>query len=155
MTGFQEAGVAGRFMIMTVLKDGAAKRVVRGDVDTAFVRKDAGFNLPVGEAGAEGERNVLVHRLEGLEDKGVTHRGGLNAVGEGGVDEVDEEGRSKEGDIGVVGVIRGEEVRSAGEGIGASKKFSRDMNHFEVKIRKVNEPMFLAAVERLGLMEIG
>ena len=60
-----------------------------------------------------------MHRLEGLEDEGVTRRGGFNAVGECGVDKVYKEGRGKEGDIGVIGVVSGEEVGSAGEGVGA------------------------------------
>ena len=44
---FQEAGVAGRFMIVAVFENGMAKGVVGGDIDTAFVGKDAGFDLPV------------------------------------------------------------------------------------------------------------
>ena len=51
-------------------------------------------------------------------------------MGEGGVDEVDEKGRGKQGDVGVVRVIGGEEVRSAGEGIGTSKEFPGDVDHF-------------------------
>ena len=50
-------------------------------------------------------------------------------MGEGGVDEIDKEGGRKEGDIGVVGIIRGEEVGSAGEGVGSSKKFAGNMDH--------------------------
>ena len=46
--------------------------VVGGDIDAAFISEDAGFNLPVSQPGAERKRDVLVHRLEGLEDKGVT-----------------------------------------------------------------------------------
>ena len=65
-----------------------------------------------------------------MENEGVTRRGRFDAVGESGVDEVDKEGRREEGDVGVVRVIRGEEVRSAGEGIGTSKEFTGDMDHF-------------------------
>ena len=83
---FQEARVAGRFMIMAALEDGAAKGVVCRDVDTAFVGKDAGVDLPVCQPGTEGERNVLMHGLEGLKDEGVARRGGFNAMREGGVD---------------------------------------------------------------------
>ena len=78
-------------MIVAALEDGTAEGVVRGDIDTSFVSEDAGFDLPVGEAGAEGERDILVHGLESLEDEGVACRGGLNAVGEGGVDKIDKE----------------------------------------------------------------
>ena len=44
----QEARVTGGLVIMAALEDGTAEGVVRGDIDTAFVREDAGFNLPVG-----------------------------------------------------------------------------------------------------------
>ena len=44
---FQEAGMPGRFMIMAACENGAAKGIVRGDVDTAFVGEDASFNLPI------------------------------------------------------------------------------------------------------------
>ena len=56
---------------MTTLEDGMAEGIVRGDIDTSFVSEDAGFNLPVGEAGTERERDILVHGLECLEDEGV------------------------------------------------------------------------------------
>ena len=146
--------MTGRFVIMAPFQDGASERVVRRDINTAFIRKDAGFNLPVSESGSKGKRNVLVHRLESLEDEGVTCRSRFNAVGEGGVDEVNEKGGWKEGDISVVGVIRREKVRAAGEGIWPGQEFSGDMDHFEVKVCEVNKPACLAAVERLGLAEI-
>ena len=50
-------------------------------------------------------------------------------MGEGGVNEIDKEGWWKEGDVSVVGIICGEEVRLAGEGIGSSKKFAGNMDH--------------------------
>ena len=154
LASFQEAGMTGRFVIVAAFEDGTAKRVVRGDVDTAFVRKDAGVNLPVSQPGTEGEQDVFVHGLKSLEDKGVARRCGFDTVGEGGVDKVHEEGWREEGDIGVVGVIRREEVGSAGEGVGPSKEFARDMDHFEVEIGKVDQPARLSAVKRLGLAEI-
>ena len=80
---------------MAALEDGATEGVVCRDVDAAFVHKNAGFDLPVSQARTEGKRNVLVHGLEGLENKGVTRRGRFNVVGEGGVDEVDKEGRDR------------------------------------------------------------
>ena len=154
LTCFQETGVSGRCMIMTACEDGAAKGVVHRDIDTSFVSEDTCFDLPVSESGSKGKRNVLVHRLESLEDEGVTCRSRFNAVGEGGVDEVNEKGGWKEGDISVVGVIRREKVRAAGEGIWPGQEFSGDMDHFEVKVCEVNKPACLAAVERLGLAEI-
>ena len=69
---FQEAGMAGRFMIMAALENGVAKGVVHRDVDTAFVGEDAGFGLPICQPGTEGERNVFMHGLEGLKNEGVT-----------------------------------------------------------------------------------
>ena len=75
-------------------------------------------------------------------------------MGEGSVNEVDKKGWRKEGDIGVVGIIHGEEVGSAGEGVGSSKKFARNMDHFQVEVREVDKPARLTAVEHLGLVEI-
>ena len=74
---------------------------------------------------------------------------------EGGVNQVDKEGWRQEGDVSVVGVVRGEEVGPVGEGIGTSKKFTRDMDHLQVEVGKVDEPACLAAVERLGLAKVG
>ena len=150
LSSFQEAGMSGRFMIMAPLKNGAAKGIIRGNIDTVFIGEDAGFDLPVSQPGMEGERDILMHGLEGLENEGITCGGRFDAVREGGVDEVDEQGRREEGDVGVVRVIHGEEVGPAGEGIGAGEKLSGDMDHFQV-----DEPMRLVAVERLGLAKIG
>ena len=80
LAGFQETGVAGRFMIMAALENGTAKGVICGDVDTAFTGKDACFDLPVGEPGMEGKRNVLMHGLESLKDERVTCGRGFNAM---------------------------------------------------------------------------
>ena len=111
--------MTGRLVIMASFQNGAAERIICRHVDATFVCEDAGFDLPVGKARAKGERNVLVHRLESLEDEGVTCRGRFDAVGEGGVDEVNEKGGWKEGDVGVVGVICREKVGATGEGIGS------------------------------------
>ena len=70
LASFQVAGMTGGFVIMATLEDGTVEGVVCRDVDTTPVSKDAGFNLPVSEPGTKGKRNVLVHRLEGLEDEG-------------------------------------------------------------------------------------
>ena len=105
LASFQEAGVAGGFVIVTALEDGAAEGVVCGDIDTTFISEDTSFNLPVSEARTEGERDVLVHGLESLEDEGVAGGGGFNAVGEGSVDKIDKERQRQEGNIGVIGII--------------------------------------------------
>jgi len=67
--------------------------VIVRDVDSAFVDKDSSFVLPVREAGVEGEGNGTIHGLEGLEYEGVISRGGLDAIGEGGVDNADKKRR--------------------------------------------------------------
>ena len=43
----------------------------------------------------------------------------------------------------------------AGKGIRSREEFSGDMDHFKVKVGKVNKPTHLAAVKRLGLSEVG
>ena len=82
---FQEAGVAGRVMVMALLENSTAKRVVRGDIDMTLVSEDASFDLPVGQPGMEGEREVLMHGLEGLENKGVACGSGFDSMRKGGV----------------------------------------------------------------------
>ena len=104
---------------MAPFKDGTAERFIGGYVDTAFVGEDTRFNLPVGKAGAEGERDILVHGLECLEDERVACRSRFNAMGEGGIDEVNKERRWEEGDVDVIRIICREEVGSAGEGVRA------------------------------------
>ena len=72
LAGFKEARVSSGLVIVASLEDSTAERVISRDIDVTFVGEDAGFYLPVGEARAEGKRNVFMHGLEGLEDKGVT-----------------------------------------------------------------------------------
>ena len=103
----------------------------------------------------EGKGDVIVHGLEGLKNKGVTCRGRLDTVGEGNVNNIDEEGRGEEGNSIVVVVRVGKEVRTVREGIGAGEEFSWDVDHFQVKVREVNEPTGLPSVEVLGGMEVG
>ena len=155
LASFQEAGMAGGLMIMAAFEDGTAEGVVCRDVDTSLVSKDAGFDLPVSEPRVERKRNVLMHGLEGLEDKGITCGSRFDAMREGGVDEVNEKGRWKKGDVSVVGIIRGEKIRAAGKGIRPGEEFPGDVDHFEVKVCQVNEPTRLSAIERLGLSEVG
>ena len=155
LAGFQEAGVAGGLVVMAAGKNGSSEGIVRRDVDAAFVGEDARFDLPVSEAGTEGERDIFLHGLESLEDEGVTRRRGFNALREGGVNDVDKEGRRQVGGVGIVGVVCGEKVGAAGEGIRTSKEFSGYMDHFKVEVGEVNEPARLAAVKRLGLAEVG
>ena len=71
LSSFEVAGVTGTLMVMTPLENGVAEGVVVGDIDTTLIGQDACFDLPVGEPGAEGERDIIVHGLEGLENEGV------------------------------------------------------------------------------------
>jgi len=87
LMGFEVSGVSGSFMVVALCKDGMVDGVIIRDVDLALVGKDSSFMLPVGEAGVEGKGDGTIHRLEGLEYKGVIGRGGLNVIGEGGVDD--------------------------------------------------------------------
>ena len=66
LAGFEEARVSGRFMIMAVGKDGMAKGVISGNINTAFIGEDSCLHLPVSKAGAEQEGNIFVHRLKRL-----------------------------------------------------------------------------------------
>ena len=49
----------------------------------------------------------------------------------------------------------GKEIGAAGEGVGASEEFSRDVDHSEVEVGEVNEPACSLAIEVLGGMEVG
>ena len=72
--------MASRLVIMAAAENGAAEGIVCGDVDTAFVGKDACFNLPVGESRTERKGNVFMHGLESLKDEGVTRGRGLKIL---------------------------------------------------------------------------
>ena len=147
--------MTGTFVVVASLENGMAEGIIVGDIDTALIGQDACFDLPVGEAGTEGERDIIVHGLEGLENEGIACRSRLDAMGEGDVNNIDEERRGKESNSIVVIIGLGEEVRMAREGIGAGKEFSWDMDHFQVKVREVDEPVGLSSVEALGGTEVG
>ena len=93
LAGFKVPGVSRSFVVVTACEDGMTDGVIIRNIYAAFVGEDTGFMLPVREAGTEGEGNGSVHRLEGLEYKGVIGGGGLDVVSEGGVDNANEEGR--------------------------------------------------------------
>ena len=155
LAGFQVAGVTGTFMVMASLENSVAEGIVIGDIDAALIDQDACFDLPVGEAGTEGERDIIVHGLKGLENKGIACRSRLDAMGKGDVDNIDEERRGEESDSIVVIIRLGKEVRTMREGIRAGEEFSWDMDHFQVKVRKVDEPTGLSLVEVLGGAKVG
>ena len=155
LSGFQVAGVPGALVVMATLKNSVAEGIIGRDIDTALVGQDARVDLPVGEAGTEGEGDVVIHGLEGLEDEGVACRGRLNTVEEGHIDNVDEEGRGKESNSVIVIIRLGKEVRATREGVWAGEELSWDVDHLQVKIREVNEPTGLSTVEVLGRTEVG
>jgi len=129
--------VACGFVVMTALKDRVTERIVIRDIYMSFVGEDTGFMLPVGEARAEGGRDRSIHKLESLEYKRIVGRGQLYSFGEGGVDDVDKEGGRKEGYSFIVEVQGGKEVEMAGEGVGASQEFPRDVDKFQVEVGEV------------------
>ena len=147
--------MTGTFVVVASLKNGVAEGIVVGDIDAALIGQDACFNLPVGEAGPEGERDIIIHGLEGLENEGIACRSRLDVMGEGDVDNVDEERRGEESNSIIVIIGLGEEVRTTREGIRAGEGFSWDMDHLQVKVREVDEPAGLSSVEVLGGTEVG
>ena len=46
-------------MVVAAGEDRMTERVVRGDIDTAFVQENVFIALPVQEAGLEGSRDIL------------------------------------------------------------------------------------------------
>ena len=104
---------------------------------------------------AEREGNVLVHRLESLEDKGIACGGRFNAMEESYVDYIDEERWGKESDSFIVVVCVGKKIRAVGEGVWSCQGLSRDMDHFQIKVGKVNKPLGLSMIEGLGRVEVG
>ena len=119
-----------------------------------MIGQDACFDLPVRETGSEGKRDVVIHGLEGLEDKGVARQGRLDTVGEGDVNDIDKERWRKESNSIIVVIGVGEKVGTAREGIRAGEEFPGDVDHFQVEVGKVNEPMGLSSVEVLGGTEV-
>ena len=131
---FQVAQVACSFMVMATSKDGPSKRGVGGDVNTTFIGEDSLSILPIRQTGTEGWGNGSIHGLQCLKDKRVEGRGGLDMVGEGHVDEVNEKRGWKKGDSFVFWHSRGEQIRSMREGVRPCKLGSQDMDHCEVEI---------------------
>ena len=154
LMGFQVARVSGTFVVMATLENSMMEGVVIWDIDTTLIGQDARVDLPIGEVGTEGKRDVVVHGLEGLKDEGVTCGGRLDTVGEGDVNNIDKEGWRKESNSIIVVVRVGREVGTAREGVRTGKEFSRDVDHFQVEVSKVDEPMSLPSVEVLGGTEV-
>ena len=155
LAGFENTGVSCCRMVVVAGDDGAAEGGVSGNIDTILEGQDTSVVLPVRETRAELGREFSGECMEGVEDKGVSCRGGSESFGEGGVYEVDEEGVREEGDVFVVRVRGGNMIGTAREGVWGTKVFPRDVGKAEIKLGKVKEPASLAAIEFLGLSEIG
>ena len=155
LSSFEVAGVTSTFMVVTSLENGVAEGIIVGDVDTALIGQDACFDLPVGEAGTEGERDIIVHGLEGLENERIARQSRLDAMGEGYVDNINEERWGKESNSVVVIIGLGEEIRTTRKGIRAGEELPWDVDHFQVKVCEVDEPAGLSSVEVLGGTEVG
>ena len=78
-------------MVIALGQDGPLKGGVGGHVDTTLVGEDPFGILPVGQMRAEDRGNRSIHQLECLKNEGIRGRGGLDMMGEGSVNEVDEE----------------------------------------------------------------
>ena len=74
LSGFKKTRMTGGFVVMAPFKDGAAEGVVGGDIDTSFIGEDFRLHLPVSKTGVKRKGNILVHRLECLQDEGITSR---------------------------------------------------------------------------------
>ena len=128
---------------------------VGGNVDTILEGQDTSVILPVGEMRAELGREFSRECMESIEDKGVGCEGSSKPFGEGGVNEVDKEGVRKEGDVLIVRVREGNMIWAARECIWGTKVFPWDVGKVKIKFREVKKPASLAAVEFLGLSEVG
>ena len=142
-------------MVMTSLEDGVVEGFIIRNVNTSLVGKDASFDLPVRQASVERERNALIHRLESLEDKGITCRGRFNVMGESYVDHIDEERWGKESDFIIVIICVRKKIRVAGEGICSCQELSRYMDHFQIEVGEVEKPSGLSMIDGLGRAEVG
>ena len=155
LAGFENTGVTRCRVVMVSRDNGAAEGRVGRNIDTILKGQDTGVVLPVREARTKLGGEFAGECMEGVEDKGVGRGGGGKPFREGGVDEVYKEGVGEEGDILVVGVSGGNVIWAVRKGIGGAKVFSWDVGKVKIKFREVKKPASLAAVEFLGLSEVG
>ena len=81
LSGFEEAQMSRGCMIVTVVENITAQIIHRWDVNTALKSEDTINVLPVGQSEAKCRRDGTIHRLQGLEDKGIGRRGGGDTRG--------------------------------------------------------------------------
>ena len=155
LAGLENTGVTCCRMVMVARDNRTAEVGVCGDVDTILEGQDASVILPVGETRMEFGREFAGECMEGVKDKGIGCRGGGKPFREGGIYEVDKEGIREEGDIFIVGVQGGNMIWAAREGIWSAKVFPWDVGKAEIKLGEVKKPASLAAIEFLGLSEVG
>ena len=91
MASFEDTQVASSGMVMVASDDGVAQVCIGRDIDAALVSQDASVVMPVRKAGAKGSWGSTWESVEGVQDQWVRSRGGAKFVGEGGIDEVNEE----------------------------------------------------------------
>jgi hypothetical protein len=63
LASFEVARVTSGFVVVAALEDSATEGIISWNIDSALVSEDTGVDLPVREAGAEWERDVLSHGL--------------------------------------------------------------------------------------------
>ena len=137
MASFENTRMACGGMIMVARYDRAAKASISRDIDAALVSQDSSVIVPIGKARAEIGRDCTRESMEGIEDQWVRSRGGAKFVGEGGVDEVDEECVREQGDRFIVRVGSGDMIWSAGQGVRGTEILARDMFKCEIKLGEI------------------
>ena len=78
----------------------------------------------------------------------------MELVGEGGINEVDEECIREQGDHLIVRIGRGDMIRSTRQGIWSTEILARYVFECEVKLREVKQPSSLATIQIMRLAEV-
>ena len=124
------------------------------DIDAVLVSQNASIVVPVRKAGVESGRDSTRESMEGIKDQWVRSRGGAEFVGEGGIDEVDEEFIREQGDRLIVRISCGDMIRSMRQGIRSTEIFAWVVFEHQVKLREVKQPSGLAAIQITRLAEV-
>ena len=142
LAGLQVARMSSSFIIMVTLEDGAVKGFIIGDIHRCNPgRSKCPLQLASQRGGSGREGEYFFSWNEELEDKGVVGRGGLNAMRESNINDIDKEGQGKESDSFIVIVRLWQEVGLTQEGVRACQEFSWDVNHFQIKVGEVDKPI--------------
>ena len=92
--------------------------------------------------------------MEGIKDKWVRGRGGVEFVRKGGVNKGHKECIGEESDHFIVSIRSRNMVRLTRQGIWGREVLSGNIFKMEVKLREVKQPLGLAAVNIVGLSEV-